>query len=207
MTDTKEARVNRRTWIITGIITVFLILVVIFLLKDNADKPADMGEHIPAAGLSYCSEEQSKPCVVSFSVDADENMLVNLLLPETSFPAFHLKIARGESEIGYECQRVSTASNTAYCIGEKLPPGETLHLMLISNREEILLAEGDLSIIGLAFPTLEVVIPTSEILPTEPPAAPAPTEIPDFIIPTPTQTPIPTLPSYPNPSYPNPSYP
>lgn len=198
---------NRRTWIAAGIVTVFLILVVLFLLKDNADDPADMGEHIPVAGLSYCNEEQSKPCVVSFSLDADENMLVNLLLPETSFPAFHLKITRGESEIGYQCQRVSTALNTAYCIGKKLPPGETLHLMLLSNREEILLAEGDLSIIGLAFPTLEVVIPTLETTTAEPTATPEPTKAFDFILPTPTQTPIPIRPSYPNPSYPNPSYP
>ena len=77
--------------------------------------------------------------------------------------------------------------------------------MIISTKDETLLAEGDLSIIALAFATVEVVTPT--LGPTEAPAAPAPTEssteTPDFVLSTLTPLPLSTStePSYP-PSYP-----
>lgn len=207
--DRKEAGVNRKQWIIAGIlITVFLVVGIILLLNNNPDEPADTGQGTPVPALVYCSEEQVRPCVVSFSLDADGNMLVNILLPELSFPNFHLKIIRGENEADYRCQRVTTTLDSAYCIGEKMPPGELLHLKLISTRDETLLAEGDLSIIGLALPTVAVVSPTfgtasTELATNVSTATPTRTQIP-----TPSRrTPTPTPPSYPGPSYPNPSYP
>jgi hypothetical protein len=204
---------NRKQWMVTGVLlTVVLVVGVMFLRnnKDDSEGPASTGQNTPASTLVYCSDEEVKPCVVSFSLDADENMLVNILLPEVSFPNFHLEIRRGENTRDYKCQRISSALTNAFCLGEKLPPGENLHLTMYSTRDETLLAEGDLSIIGLALPTLAVVSPTSEIAPTEPTAIP----LPDDSTPTPTQfqellptepvpaTPTPTQPSYPNPSYP-----
>jgi len=113
-------------------------------------------------------------------------------------------VLRGTQEIVYDCRRVNTAPNSAYCIGEKLPPGETLHLMLFSTRDDTLLAEGDLSIIGLAFPTMEVVSPTPVTVTAGTPTVQLTRTQPSVRTPTPTRTP----PSYPNPtSYPNPSYP
>ncbi|HSO11921.1 MAG TPA: hypothetical protein VLT51_06065, partial [Anaerolineales bacterium] len=107
----------------------------------------------------------------------------------------------------YKCQRVSATPNNAYCIGEKLPPGEVLHMMLISTRDDALLAEGNLSIIGLAYPTLEIAIPTTTPSITGTPPAlspisttPAPTQTQSPIIILPTSTKKPS--SYPNPSYP-----
>lgn len=202
---------NRKQWIVAGIlITIVLVAGVLSLQIKSPEEPVNIGQGTPASSLVYCSEEDIKPCVVSFSVDVDGNMLVNILLPEISFPNFRLRIIRGEDEFDYKCQRVSTALTNAFCVGEKLPPGELLHLLLFSTKDETLLAEGDLSIIGLALPTLAVVSPTSEIAPTEPTSIP----LPDGSTPTPTQfqEPIPTepAPAIPTPtrsSYPNPSYP
>lgn len=194
---------NRKQWIIVGIlVTVLLVIGVVSLQGNNAGDLPDAIQQGPVSELTYCSEEHSGPCIVSFSLDVEGNMLVNLLLPSLSFPHFRLKILRGGNEFDYNCRRLSVARNNAYCAGEKVPPGETLHLMLISTRGGNLLAEGYLSIIGLAFPTVEVVSVTPEIAPTEPTAIPltgSPTSTPTQsqpFSPTPTRT-KPSYPSYP----------
>lgn len=192
---------SRKQWMVAGIIVVVLLVAgILFWQSNDTGIPQPAVSGTPASSLTYCGDEQARPCVVSFSVDADGNMLVNLLLPDRAFPAFYLKVLRGAQEIIYDCRRVNTAPNSAYCIGERLPPGEVLHLTLISSRDDSLLAEGDLSIIGLAFPTVDVVTSTP-ITPTTgtPTVSPTPTR-PSFRTPTP--APTRTAPSYPNPSYP-----
>lgn len=191
---------NRKQWIIAGIlVTVLLVGGILLLQFIDSDDPQSAVQNAPASSLTYCNDEGTRPCVVSFGVDVDGNMLVNLLLPDRSFPAFYLKVLRGTQELIYECRRVNTAPNSAYCTGPKLPPGETLHLILISTGNEALLAEGDLSIIGLAFPTVDVVTSTP-ITPTAGTLTAQPTQTR-----TPVRSPTPTrtAPSYPNPtSYP-----
>lgn len=201
---------NRRNWIIVGIVILVLIVVgSLFLFNDrSSDTIAPMLDG-PVSKLAYCTDEQVKPCVVSFSIDVNNQMLVNLLLPDTSLPDFYVQIAQGGSNISYECKRVVAAPNNVYCVGEKLSPGEVLYVTLVSIKDNTLLAGGNLSIIGLSFPTLEV--STSIPLPTVPPAMPESTATFEFILPTstsfdfllPTSTPFdfpapaPTLPSYP----------
>lgn len=185
---------NRKQWIITGIVaTVLLVVGIISLLIKRSSEPTQAVSHVPVSELGYCNQDQVKPCVVSFGIDADGNMLVNLLLPDISFPWFYLKIVRGEEEIQYKCGRVIAVPNNAYCIGSMLAPGETLRLMLLSTNDDSLLAQGDLPIIGLAFPTLEIAIPTN---------TPTITPIVTEVTPTRTLFPTPTQPSYPNQSYP-----
>ena len=195
---------NRKQWIITGIIFIFLFFTgVVVLLNRRPNDTARTVQDVPVLKLAYCSEENSKPCVVSFSMDADNNMLVNILLPELSYPGFYLKIEHSGTEIKYTCQRIREAINNAYCTGERLPPGEPLRLMLISIRDGILLAEGKLSIIGLAYPTMGVVTPTPTATAT-PSATPTPNVT---ITPSATLTPRVTSTLTKKPSYPNPSYP
>lgn len=176
---------NRNQWIFVGIIVLVLVVVGSLFLFDNFSSDETMpGLNVPVSSLAYCTDEQVKPCVVSFSIDISNQMLVNLLLPDLSYPQFLLRIMRDERTISYECQRIATAQNNAYCIGENIPPGATVHMILISSRNDTILAEGYLSILGLAFPTLEIVIPTD-----------VPTISPD---PTPTMpVDFPARPSYP----------
>lgn len=185
------------------IIIVLIVVGILFLFNNRSNDAAVATLNANVSNLAYCTDEQVKPCVVSFGLNADNNMLVNLLLPDLSFPNFYLKITRGENNILYECQRIAVSPNNAYCIGENVPPGEVLQMMLISTEDNTLLAEGNLSIIGLVFPTLETVILTA--MPTTSPES-TPTDFFDFILPTATQFDFPlpteTLPAYPNPSYP-----
>lgn len=202
---------NKKQWIIAGVIFVILLVIgIVALLSRRQGDTIRTVRDVPVLKLAYCTEENVKPCVVSFSTDANDNMLVNILLPDMAFPIFYLKIEHGWGESLYNCQRVSQVNTTAYCTGEKLSPGEILHLVLVSTRDSIVLAQGDLSIIGLAYPTVGIAIPTLPETPTLPAetltptaASSTPTQLPSLLLPTPTET----SPSYPNPSYPNPSYP
>lgn len=199
---------NRKQMTIGGIVLVLLIVLGVLAWRNlfaGSRSPAETGTNVPVLELTYCNGNQVKPCVVSFSVDSDGNMLINLLLPDVPFPDFYLKIAQANGDILYKCLRVKDSPNNAYCTGEKLPPGVAMHLMILSSDDDTLLADGTLPIIGLAFPTLGIVTPTFANTPTELPAtlttaSPTPTMISKKVTPKPTQT----KPSYPNPS---PSYP
>jgi hypothetical protein len=196
---------NRKLWIAGGVILVILLFFGVAVLRhtlaDRSGGSKGTGEG-SVSELTYCNSNGDKPCVVSFSLDADNNMLVNILLPDLSFPNFQLMIERDGLDFVYSCQRILAAPNNAYCTGAGLPPGEILHFKLVSSRDDVLLAQGDLSIIGLAFPTLEIAIQT----PMD-----TPTALSDLTVPTPTPfdfaPPQATPPAYPNPSYPNPTFP
>jgi hypothetical protein len=185
-------------------ILILLAAGLILLSACRPHTPAASDQFITVPLLGYCAADQYKPCIVSFSTNAWDNMLINLLLPDRSFPPFHLIVLRGESEISYACQRLTGGLNNAYCAGPKLPPGEIVTLKLISNDDDTLLAQGDLTIIGLAFPTMEIALVTVETVSAEATLTATPTAFNDFILPPLESTPSPTstLPGYPNPSYP-----
>ncbi|MEO7840115.1 MAG: hypothetical protein ABIU06_12260, partial [Anaerolineales bacterium] len=159
-----------------------------------------MGEREPIPALAYCSSNNARPCIASFSLDSDGKMLVNVLTPGLSFPAFYLKIIHNEAENIYECKKVERFSTSVYCIGEAMPLGEVLQFMLISVDGEVTLAEGSFTIIGLALSTPEFadLSPTVDLTASVTPGG--------LITPTPVRTRTPATPSYPNP-YPNPSSP
>ncbi|MBK9924123.1 MAG: hypothetical protein IPP66_02425 [Anaerolineales bacterium] len=170
-----------------------------------------LGQSISIAKLAYCSDDQTLPCVVSFGSDNDGNLLVNLLLPD-HYPVYYLQITQNNvGEVSnYSCRKVASTPNSVYCVGPMMPPGQILHLMLVTIKDDTLLAVGDLSLVGMAFPTLSVVTPIPSPSPEEFDTTVTPTEFPDFLLttPTPPQFPLPTLtPTSTQSSYPNPSYP
>jgi len=205
--ESNEELVNRNRLIAGAAILTALVVLVIFGLIRSKSRQPQANQRSPVSQLAYCSSNAVRPCIVSFSLDSDGNMLVNILTPGASFPDFYLKITRIESsdESIYECQKVKGFSTSVYCIGEKMSIGEDLQFMIISRKDDSLLAEGRFAIIGLALPTPEFAISTSG---TEPGASPTQGIFP--VTPTPVQaTPSPSYPNpgYPNPSYPKPSYP
>ena len=161
---------NRNQLVIAGVaLTVIFFLAAaltagILLVKrtNNADAVSMVME---TSTLAYCHDGQERPCVVSFGADAHGSMVVNILVSGGNYPLFTLQITHNNKIVHYECQQTSSLPNTVFCTGEQMPPGETLHLALISTEDQTVLADGDLSILGLAFPTLGVVTQTA--MPTE----------------------------------------
>ena len=118
MDKDKEVRVNRKQLLIMGIILVSVVVVFAVLLNlfSRSDDTKEDSNFATVSDLAYCNEEQVKPCVVSFGLDADNNMLVNFLLPDLSFPEFYLQIVRGEVNVFYTLQVVLCGSRDTQSI-------------------------------------------------------------------------------------------
>ena len=184
-----------RNRLIAGVaIAVVLIILLGYGLVQWQKGEPQAGQRSPLDELAYCSAENVRPCIVSFSLDSAGNMLVNILTSGSDFPAFYLKIISEEGESVYECQKVENFPANLYCTGKAMNVGEILQFLLISKRDETLLAEGNFAIVGLALPTPEDQLTAS---PTSEQPFGTVTVVPTSVKSTPS-------PSYPNPS---PSYP
>jgi len=195
--------VNRKKTILGITIAVVLVVLVIagvvylfsrFKTHPQAKQRALISE------LVYCNSHDLRPCIVSFSVDADGNMLVNLLIPASDYPDFYLTISSSDVTNRYECQQVEDFPTNIYCTGAEMYPGEPLQFNIIALEDETILAEGNFAIIGLLLPNPAEEATTTALV-TE---SPTPFLL-DFPTPSPTLRVTATrTPSYPNPtSYPN----
>jgi len=160
MGSSKEAHVNRNRLIVgLVILVVFMILSIsgsVVLLREWNRRQAYVSQRTPLLSLDYCSSRQVKPCVLSFNLDSDGNMLINIRAASSAPPNFYIKVRQEEEESIYKCQRVKGTSTGVACSGRVMPPGEILQFLMLSKDEDILLAEGSFPIIGLALATPEI---------------------------------------------------
>ena len=148
-------------------------------------RQSSIDQRFPLQELKYCSSTPVTPCIVSFSQDADGNMLVSFLTEGAFYPDFYLRITAGETDHIYVCQKANTFATTVYCTGKTLPVGEVLHFYVISLNGDIVLAQGNFPILGIALAGPDIFSPTSPV-----------TVTPPFGF-TPEVTPSPSYPSYP----------
>lgn len=210
---------NRNRLIAGGSIGFLLILIIaglILLSRELQSRRAQVNQREPLQGLGYCDARQIAPCIISFSRDATDKMIINILTRGISFPDFYLKIKHTQGESIYQCTEVEQFATSVYCAGKVLPLGEVLQFFILSVDDNQLLAQGNFSIIGMAFSTMEIFAPPTGGGPTAFGTValteedfPVGTITPGQATLTPTQTPTPTqtLPSYPNPLTRTPSYP
>lgn len=196
-----DTHTNWSRWIAGILVAVVLLILVFFsVIRSSLGRAGEpqVGHRSPVARLAYCSPQDDKLCIVSFSQVEDGAMQVNFQVPHPFFPEFILVIDRYGVESSYECQRAEGLTTRVTCSGAPQVPGEILQFKVISKSRGRLLAEGKFSIIGIALSTLEI-IP----IPTLGEATGTPTVTPTG---TPLRTPTPVR-TAPSPSYPNPSYP
>ena len=179
-----------RTQLIAGVaILVLLILMIpgsILLRREWQRRQAHVEQRFPLQELNYCNSDQVTPCVLSFGLDADGNMLVNFLTSGAFYPDFYLKIKTDAGDHIYVCEKAYKFATSVYCTGKAVPIGEALQFLIFSINEEVLLAQGSFPIIGMALVTPEDFSPpTPTITPTG-----------EFV---PESTPSPSYPSYPGP--------
>jgi hypothetical protein len=165
----KEDDVNRNQLIVGLIIfTAFIILFILgfrVLIREWKPAPAQTGQREPLPALGYCTSNQAKPCVLSFNLNNDGTMTINLLV-DSSLRGFDLTIKQDVKENIYKCQKMNRLSTSASCVGETLPTGEVFQFRMISRKKDAPLAEGNFSIIGLALATPEIFLTPT---PTPPP--------------------------------------
>lgn len=174
--------VNRKR-LVPGIFMAFFILLTVSGLvwyRDWKRNQARVEQRFPLQQLKYCSSTPVTPCVVSFSQDTDGNMLVNFLTEGAFYPNFYLKITAGKTDHIYVCEKANTFATSVYCTGKALPVGQVLQFYVVSLSGDIVLAQGNFPIIGMALAGPSVFL--------------SPTPTSQF---TPEVTPSPSYPSYP----------
>ena len=176
-----------RNRLIVGLVTFAVIIVfvtAVFLFREANSRKAQVGQRLPIPSLRYCSSNQLKPCILSFNLNADGSMSINMLI-DSSSPRFYIKIRHPLGENIYQCRPTQGGSSSVSCIGKAMPVGEILHFLMISRNKNITLAEGHFPIIGLA-------LATPEIAPTQTSETPfTPLATSDFFTMTPTAIEVP----------------
>ena len=185
-----------RTRLIAGIAILSLLILTIsgaFLLRRNrTSNQARVEQRFPLQDLDYCHSDQVTPCIVSFGLDAEGNMLVSFLTAGAFYPDFYLKIKTEMGEHTYVCEKAYKFATSVYCTGKAMPVGLALQFLIISLNEEVLLAQGSFPIIGMALVTpIDFTAPTETATPTSTLIVGTPPEV--------TATPSPSYPSYPGP--------
>jgi len=138
-------------------IVVFVILITfgIFLafIKPDSQSSIQQYKEGSISELNYCNETELRPCVVSFGVNEKNEMLINLLTSGVSYPRFDLFIIRDGLNLQYNCRQVDVSLYAVYCTGKLFPPGERVLIRLVAINLNSILAEGDVPIIGLSYPS------------------------------------------------------
>ena len=153
---------KRKQWMSGAILLVLLLILCIsgsvMAFKQWQAKPAgSMGQRDPLPAFGYCSSRPSRPCIMSFNLDPEGGMLINILTDNLS-DDFYMKIRNKAGEQIYECRRTGKYSRRVVCTGDILPVGETMSFLLIAKEKNTTLAQGSFPIIGLALATPEISI-------------------------------------------------
>ncbi len=157
---------NRKLWIAAAGLLVLLTILCIALsrlvLIERKTAQGQVGQREPLPGLGYCSSSQVRPCILSFNLDPQGGMVINLLAHGYS-PDFYVKIRQENGERIYPCKKAGRYSIHVSCTGESMPVGEDLLFVLISTEENITLATGSFPIIGMALATPEVYVTPTHV--------------------------------------------
>lgn len=153
--------------------------------------------------FNYCGARLTSLCVVSFGRDAFGDTVINLYVPQKTYPDFYLKVIRVSSESRYDCEMNKTVKTSIYCSGNAINLGEGFEIRLLSERDDRLLAQGTFTLTAFLVSTPAVGGDVSEPRSSEPTATFEVAETPTSSVfelnpSTSTATSTPDASSYPN---------
>jgi hypothetical protein len=157
-----------RKQLIAGIV-LFVVLMILCVsgssiaLNEWKNRRGHVGHREPLPGLGYCSSKQIRPCILSFNLNPNGGMLINILVRGFS-EDFYVKTKHKGSEYIYECKKNSQYSTHVSCTGKTMPIGEMFSFLIVSTEENVTLAEGSFSIVGLALATPEIAITPTPLI-------------------------------------------
>jgi hypothetical protein len=152
--------------------------------------------------FGYCSAQLTSLCVVSFGRDVFGDTVINLYVPDETYPPFYLNIVRVSGEGRYECEANKRVKTSVLCTGDPINLGEGFEIQLFSEEHDDLLAYGSFTLNAFLV-TTPVVEGADDLLEPTVTFTPLPSDNtfpqpPGQIDATPTRTPTPPrTPSYP----------
>src|SRR5574338_1668596 len=113
--------------------------------------------------ITRCDLDATSLCIVSFSTDRLEQMVINFRIPEEDYPAFKVELIHAGNSQELACQTSSSAPSDVYCTGLRTPLGEAIELRVLATDGGKLLAQGQLVLSAIALPTLELTLVVEEL--------------------------------------------
>ena len=129
------------------------------------------------ANLASCDADPNALCVVSFSADNLNRLVINFQLPYEGYPAFYLKTRYDDSVNVYSCQALEDAPTRVSCTGNRAPLGQPIGMEVYAIEGDVLISQGTLIVSAVALPTTvqQTVTPTPGTVTPPPEVTPAPT--------------------------------
>lgn len=190
-----------RLALLLGAVALLLILICAVIVTGAAGylrgrQPTPAG---PPGAVTRCDEGTGGLCVVSFSADIYNNMVINFRLPQEDYPPFYVTVTDIQGSSQFTCQR-ERGDSYAACTGPRSPLGQTIELRAYDLRGDALLAGGSMLVYAIALPTtLNLTIAPEQLTPQAlatatlfAPPKPADTLTPSATL-TPTNTFTPTV--------------
>lgn len=125
---------------------VFVIILLALMGTVFLKWASSKSEAEPILKIGYCDASPEDLCILSFSRDLKENMVINFFVPDRKFPDFYLKIKRAGGESVYECQKDKEVPTSVYCTGELIGLQEKIEINLLSKEDDHLMASGVLTL-------------------------------------------------------------
>lgn len=139
--------------ILSAIIALFICVVVLIGGGWSILHRVDLTPTTEPVSFGYCGAEFTSLCVVSFGRDALGNTVINLYVPIRRYPIFYLKVVRQSGEQRFECESNRDVKESVYCTGSPLNLGEGFNIQVVSEKDNIILAEGEFSLIAFRVTT------------------------------------------------------
>lgn len=173
---------NRFFIILGGILAVFILglgaLVMFKSIRGSSDPSV--------VQITWCNENASGLCVVSFSTDSTDRMIINFQWPETDYPQFYVKGINRDIANIYSCEADLVNQTSTHCIGVRTPLGETIDVEVYSTDGDIIIARGRFVVSALLVSTPIIAPPSLTPMPTQTsPALPVVTPNPGTAYPNP----------------------
>ena len=154
------------------LVCVFAATLIGRYLNERETRPLSV-----AANLASCDADPSALCVVSFSADNLNRLVINFQLPYEGYPAFYLKTRYDDSVNVYSCQALEDAPTRVSCTGNRAPLGQPIGMEVYAIEGDVLISQGTLIVSAVALPTTvqQTVTPTPGTVTPPPEVTPAPT--------------------------------
>ncbi|MCA1899103.1 MAG: hypothetical protein LDL50_00200 [Chloroflexi bacterium] len=158
---------KKRLWIAVGALglaLVFFWFVVFALAARTLLRAFSEKESAAAVEASLCAEDDDNLCVLYFSVNSLNRMVIHFRLPSEQYPLFYVKAKSRDTVSVYSCEADEADAALVRCTGARAPLGETIDL-------EVYAADGDFLLARGVFLVSAIAIPTPLNLPSQIPAA------------------------------------
>ena len=151
---------------------IFVATLVGRYLNERETRPLSV-----VANLASCDTDPNALCVVSFSADNLNRLVINFQLPYEGYPAFYLKTRYDDSVNVYSCQALEDAPTRVSCTGNRAPLGQPIGMEVYAIEGDVLISQGTLIVSAVALPTTvqQTVTPTPGTVTPPPEVTPAPT--------------------------------